>query len=54
MNSTLWSVVPLAIFTFNMSDHIKYKLVVDDTADGMDNLEGKTRKSADMRMYHIS
>ena len=30
------------------------ELVVDDTVDGMDNLEAKTREVTDMRMSHIS
>ena len=30
------------------------ELVFDDTVDGMDNLEVKTREVTDMRMSHIS
>ena len=30
------------------------ELVFDDTVDGMDNLEAKTREVTDMRMSHIS
>ena len=29
------------------------KLVVDDTVDGKDNLDKKTREVADIRMYHF-
>ena len=31
-----------------------WELVVDDTEIGMAKLEGKTRKGADIKMYHIS
>ena len=46
-------VVDMGVFhVFNMSDHIKtWELVVDDTMDGEDNLEVKTREDADVRMY---
>ena len=39
-------------YTFNMSDNIG--LVVNNSVDGKDNLEEKTRKVADFRMYHAS
>ena len=38
-------------YTLNKSDHIKYiELVVNGTVD---NKDGKTRKVADIRMYHV-
>ena len=41
--------------TFNQSDHISNMRVdVDDIMDGKHNLEKKTRKIADIGMYHIN
>ena len=37
-----------------MSDHQSCELVVDNTVDGKDNLEEKTRGVADVRMQHFS
>ena len=37
-----------------MSDHQSCELVVDNTVDGKDNLEEKTRGVADVRMQHLS
>ena len=33
--------------------HVICKLVVDNTVDGKDNLDKKTREVADIRMYHF-
>ena len=39
------------VYSFNMADHIRqYELVVNGIVD---NKEGKTRKVADIRMYHV-
>ena len=40
-------------YTFNMSDNIKHGLVVDNTVDGKDNKEEKTREVVYIRMYHF-
>ena len=37
-------------YTFNMSDNITHGLVVDDTVDGEDNKEEKTREVVYIRM----
>ena len=43
------------VYTFNQSDHIsKMRVDVDDIMDGKHNLEKKTRKIADIGMYHIN